>query len=104
MPEYALILLGLFLVTFIIHRWSGVVIWRSFWHAFIVYGIVFVVAFCWDQFAIWRGHWSFGKQYLIGIYVGYMPIEEFGFIFIPSYFGLVLYKTVEKLLDKKHTS
>lgn len=58
-----------------------------------------VIGIAWDQFAISRGHWSFGEQFLLGPKIEFMPIEEFGFIFIVPYFLLVLYKLVEKKVD-----
>ncbi len=101
MPEYALILLGILLVSVFIHIRFRVVLWKSYWQMFIVYSIMTVVLVVWDQYAIWRGLWSYGRRYLLGIYVGYMPVEDIGFLYITSYFGLVIYKLVERFSDKK---
>ena len=102
MPEYALILLGLLVLTIFLHKYFRLVLWRNLWHMVIVYGIMVVILVVWDEYAIWRGLWSYGKQYLLGIYVGHIPIEDIGFLFVPSYLGLVVYKIIERIFDKKH--
>lgn len=97
MPEYFLILLALFLAGFILHRLFAVKLFRTTKHMIFTYSVSLVVGTIWDQFAIWRGHWSFGEQFLLDIKLGFMPIEEFFFIVVLTYFGLVIYKIFEKL-------
>lgn len=97
MPEYAIILLALLVISIFLHRYFKVKIFQSGLQIILLYVIVLVVAVVWDQFAIWRGHWSFNEKFLIGPKIGYMPIEEYGFILVVSYFGLVVYKITEKL-------
>jgi len=99
-PEYGLILVILFFIAFVVQKSQHLTIFRSPRHAFLGYGIFLCIGIAWDQFAIWRGHWSFGKQFLLGPHIGYMPIEEFGFGLVMPYFGLVLYKLVEKWVKK----
>lgn len=73
---------------------------RSRTHILLFFGIFLFVGTVWDQYAIWRGHWSFGNQYLLGPHIGYMPIEEYGFVLVVLYFGFVVYKLLDKLLKK----
>ena len=96
MPEYLLILIVVFLVSFFIHRLSKVTIFISKRHLFIFFGIIFVIGTIWDQLAIGRGHWSFGAEFLVGSYLGLMPIEEYIFMIIVVYFALVIYRITEK--------
>lgn len=96
MPEYSLILLALFLVSFYLHQHYKVKIFKSNKHLIMTYLVALLVAVAWDQFAIYRGHWSFGEQYLLGPRIGYMPIEEFGFFFTCTYFVFTVYKIMEK--------
>ncbi|MBI3386070.1 lycopene cyclase domain-containing protein [Candidatus Gottesmanbacteria bacterium] len=100
MPEYAIILLSLFIIAFILQRLFRLQPYRSTKHMILTYAIALPIAVAWDQFAIWRGHWAFGEQFLLGPHIGYMPIEEFGFFFIFPYFGLVVYKLIEKNSSK----
>jgi len=60
------------------------------------------IAVMWDQFAIYRGHWSFNPKFLLGPKIGYMPIEEFLFVFVVGYLGLLVYKLLENFLDNNH--
>ena len=98
MPEYALILLSLLIATVLLHVISKVRIYKSTSHLIATNLIVLMVASVWDNYAISRGHWSFNPLFLLGPKIFYMPIEEYGFIFICAYFGLVIYKILEKYL------
>ena len=104
MPEYSLILLILFVVTLTIHHLFHLTIFKSMFrttgHIILFFGTILLVGIVWDQYAIWRGHWSFGRQYLLGPHIGYMPVEEYGFGIVMPYFGLVVYKLIEKSLKK----
>lgn len=46
-----------------------------------------VLATLWENLAVLRGHWWFGYQYMLGIRIGLVPIEEVivwaDLIFIP---------------------
>ncbi len=100
MPEYVSILVLLFLLAFFLHRQYRLKIFRSGKHLIVVWIIFVVVGTVWDHYAIARGHWFFGTEYLLGPKIGLMPIEEFGFILIVPYFCFVIYKLVEKKLLK----
>lgn len=96
MPEYFLILLALLFITFVLHRLFAVKLFKSPKHLVLTYLVGVVVGSAWDQFAIWRGHWSFGPKYLLVIKLGFMPVEEFLFIIVVAYFFPVVYKVWEK--------
>jgi lycopene cyclase domain-containing protein len=96
MPEYLIILIGLFLATFFLHRYFKVKIYKSPKH-FLIFNIVNVfLATIWDQIAIARGHWTFNQEFLLGPKIGFMPIEEFLFVLVLSYFALTFFKILEK--------
>lgn len=98
MPEYALISLFLLLITFYLHRKYKVVLFKSKKHLITAYAILLLVSITWDQIAIYRGRWSFDERFLLGPHIGMMPIEEYAFMIIVPYFGLVIYKLLEKRL------
>jgi len=52
------------------------------------------IGIAWDSYAIFRGHWSFGEQFFVGIKLGLMPVEEYLFILIIPFSVLVLYKAI----------
>lgn len=100
MPEYALILLLFFFIAIGLHRYYHIRLYRSWAHMFVTNGIVFFSCTVWDQFAAWRGHWSWGEQFLLGPRIGLLPIEEYGFFVVMLYFVLIVYRLVEKKLKK----
>ncbi len=91
-----MILFFLFLVAFILHKATKVKLFVSKKHMLIFYMIFVIIGVVWDQFAIFRGHWIYKREYLTGINIGYMPLEDYLFGFTVTYFGLILYKIVER--------
>jgi lycopene beta-cyclase len=100
MPEYFFALLLIFVVTLSLHFKFKIKLYKSKAHFFITNSIFVIVAIVWDHIAITRGHWSFDEKFLLGPKIGIMPIEEFGFTLIMAYFGFVLYRLVEKKLNR----
>jgi lycopene cyclase domain-containing protein len=98
MPEYALILLLILLVSIFLHRFNKITLFGSKIYLFVFYSIALLFAITWDHFAISRGHWSFTDEFLLGPRIGLLPIEEYGFFIIVAYFVLVVYKSIEKRL------
>jgi lycopene beta-cyclase len=96
MPEYFIILLGILLITVFLHKYFKIRLYKSAIH-FLTFNVVnILLATIWDQIAIARGHWGFNPRFLLGIKIGFMPIEEFLFVLIISYFALILFKILEK--------
>lgn len=93
-----MILTALLLISVFFHFTFKVKIYQSKTHLLITNAIILIVATIWDQYAISRGHWSFGRQFLLGPKIGFMPIEEYAFTLIVPYFGLVIFKILEKRL------
>lgn len=54
----------------------------------------------WDAWAVSQGHWSFGTQHMINIFIGNQPLEEIGFFLVVPFFGIVLWKIAEKYTEK----
>ena len=98
MPEYALVLLLIFVLSLFMHRKYKLRIFESKQHMIIFYLIFLIIGIAWDHVAIYRGHWSFSEEHLLGPRLGLMPIEEYLFGIIVPYFGLVIYKLVEERL------
>ena len=52
---------------------------------------IFLIGMTWDYYAVWRGHWIFPGNGLIGTRIFGLPIEEFMFFLIGPYFALTIY-------------
>lgn len=96
MPEYFLILIFLFIIGLILHFIYKVKIYSSVKHCILTNLAGIFLITIWDNFAIFRGHWGFGDKFLLGLKIGYMPIEEYLFVIIFPYLGLVIYKIFDK--------
>ena len=52
--------------------------------------IAFVATSAWDNYAVYSGIWMFPREKTLGIYLYYVPIEEYLFFFLQTYLtGLV---------------
>lgn len=92
MPEYLIILSIILLTTiFIEHKWN-IHLYHSRKERFIVTLHIFLFGMLWDYFAVYREHWIFPGNGLIGIRIYGLPIEEFLFFLIVPFFALTLYK------------
>ncbi len=54
----------------------------------------------WDVAATAAGHWWFAEDYLLGINVGNLPIEEWGFFAVIPLCGLLTFEAVTTLWAK----
>jgi lycopene cyclase domain-containing protein len=88
-------------VTVFLHRYFRPKLFVSVKHFIVFYLTIFLIGTAWDNFAIWRGHWTYGQRLLFGPKVLNMPIEEFGFMAVTVYFGLVIYRLCEQLFRQK---
>ena len=53
----------------------------------------------WDVFATARGHWSFNQNFITGIYIYNLPIEEVLFFFVIPYSCLFTYGVLKLALN-----
>jgi lycopene cyclase domain-containing protein len=59
------------------------------------------MAFLWDLVAVWRGWWSFtNPQFLVGVYVLWLPVEEVLFFVAVTVGVVILY---EYLLSREQS-
>ncbi len=73
-------------------------LFRSTKEAFIVMFSLFAIGSAWDSFAIYRGYWSYNRQFYVGMTVGLMPLEEYLFMVVVPFLTLVVYAIVRQRL------
>ncbi len=57
---------------------------------------VAAVFVAWDAWAVWRGHWSFNPEFVMGVFIGNQPIEEIAFFFVVPFFYIVAWEAAKK--------
>lgn len=96
MPEYFLIIVAIFIFTAFLHYKYKVKIYKSTKQFLLLNLISIIGGFLWFHHAAWRGHWVYNDKFLLGIKVGYSPIEDLIGILAVTYFCLTIYKILEK--------
>jgi lycopene beta-cyclase len=62
--------------------------------------IVCVMYWIWDIVAIARGHWSFNPEYVLGINVFDLPVEEWLFFIIITFVSIFTYEAVRFVIGR----
>jgi len=57
-------------------------LFHSIREALIVFGSLLVIGSIWDSFAIFRGYWIYDRTFLVGVTIGFMPLEEYLFMLV----------------------
>ncbi|MEK6967516.1 MAG: lycopene cyclase domain-containing protein [Nanoarchaeota archaeon] len=90
--EYFIFELIFLLFLVCIHFVAKVKLFRSKTEMLLFWGSAFFIGILWDQLAIWRGHWRYADSKMLGINIGFMPLEDFIFIFVVDYAILLAYR------------
>jgi lycopene cyclase domain-containing protein len=72
--------------------------WHSLFPAILLTGIVFIA---WDMYFTHLKIWGFNPVYLIGIYIGNLPVEEVLFFFCIPYSCVFTYACLNVTIKKK---
>ncbi|TSC69940.1 MAG: lycopene cyclase [Parcubacteria group bacterium Gr01-1014_46] len=94
--EYLLILLFFLLVALFLEWKYRIHLYNSKKERLIITFILFFIGIVWDNFAVWRGHWSFPGNGLLGINVGFIPVEEYLFFLIMPFWAITMYKILTR--------
>lgn len=89
-PDYFFVLFGIIVTSLLIDKCWRLKIFqsRNLFYGFI---IPFVSIVIWENYAEWRGHWIMNPDYLIGIYLNYVPLENFVYGLSLVSFSVVLW-------------
>jgi len=94
--EYLIILSILTLIASLLQKIFKIKLFNSLKQSLTFYTTIFTIGIIWDSFAIYRGHWIYPGQGTMGIFIGLMPLEDYLFIAVVSYFSLVVYRLTLK--------
>lgn len=66
--------------------------WKAVFPALVVVGIIFLI---WDEYFATKGIWGFNSDYLAGIYIGHLPLEECLFFLVVPYSCVFIHEVVK---------
>lgn len=72
--------------------------WKAFFPAVFLTGLVFIL---WDMYFTYLGVWGFNEQYLTGIRLGNLPLEEVLFFFCIPYACVFTFHCLNLFMSKK---
>jgi lycopene cyclase domain-containing protein len=96
MKEYTYLLINFLTISFPLlysfdRRVSYYKSWKALFPALLIGGAVFLL---WDHFFTIYGVWSFNPEYIIGIYIFSLPLEEVLFFLTIPYSCIFIYECV----------
>jgi lycopene cyclase domain-containing protein len=99
--EYLIILSLVFLLSFSFHRISKLDLFDNFWQGFAMFLSVLIIGGLWDNYAVLKGHWFYPGEGILGIFVLYLPLEDYIFILVVTYAIIVGYSFYRKHIKIK---
>ena len=57
---------------------------------------VFLFFVAWDIFAVWRGHWAFGLDKMLGPVIINQPLDELAFFVVVPLFHIIVWEAIKK--------
>ena len=94
--DYYFILMFLLIISIFLHWKYKIKVYPTVRKRILIPCIYFGIGVIWDSYAVYKGNWIFGG--LLGITIGFLPLEEYLFFLIFPYFMLVSYKVLIKEL------
>ena len=99
--EYFFLLAICFIVPFILSFSRNLDFYKYPLRLVLSIGLPFVMFVAWDMIVTARGHWNFNSEYVIGIKVYNLPLEEVFFFIIIPFCGNFTWESVKYLMRKK---
>jgi len=93
--EYLIVLAVSFIAPFILSFSKKMDFYKYSLRLILSLGIPFVLFVVWDFIVTSRGHWSFNPNYIIGLRVFNLPIEEILFFLIIPFCGIFTWESVK---------
>lgn len=113
-PKYTYLLLDAFTLFFplVLSFDKRVAFFRHWWRLFPAIAITGTVFIIWDHFftvadttfeaagQTWTGIWNFNPEYLTGVYLFHLPIEEWLFFLVVPYACVFIYEVIRAYVKK----
>lgn len=99
---YILINLGAVSIPFLAGFDKRLQFYKQWRYLFPAIGLTMAVFIPWDMIKTYLGVWGFNPRYLIGIYIGNLPIEEWLFFITIPYACLFTYHSLNYLIKKDY--
>ncbi len=95
--SYALVLAACVLGTLPLEFALSARVYRRWQRALLAVVPVALLFVIWDYLAVGAGWWFFDSRYLIGLFVGKLPIEELLFFLVIPVCGILTFEAVRRL-------
>jgi lycopene cyclase domain-containing protein len=79
------------------HRLKYATKWKALFPGLLITAAFFLI---WDEIFTQRGVWGFNPDYLVGWYIGHMPIEEWMFFIMVPFASVFIYECVLYFLKR----
>ncbi len=99
--EYLIVLAVSFIAPLILSFSKKMDFYRYPLRLILAIGIPFVLFIIWDIIVTARGHWSFNPNYITGLRIYNLPIEEVLFFLIIPFCGLFTWESVKYFTRQK---
>lgn len=86
-----------FLFSFEQKRMYFIQYWEAFFSAILLVGLFFIA---WDVYFTYTNVWGFNDQYLVGVRIFGMPLEEYMFFLLIPYASVFIHYSLEYFLPK----
>lgn len=86
------------LITLPLEFVLGARVWRRPRRTLTAMAAMFVIFVAWDLVGIVREHWWYSEEFITGLHVGIIPIEELVFFLVVPLCGLLTYEAVGNCL------
>lgn len=96
--QYLLLMAGCLLITLPLEIVLGARVYRRPKRLLVAMLPMLVVFVAWDVLGIVRNHWWYNEQFISGIHLGPMPLEELVFFLVIPICGLLTYQGVGRVL------
>jgi lycopene cyclase domain-containing protein len=98
--EYLLLLGLVIFIPFVKSFSKEIGFYRNPRRLFFSVGFPFIIFIVWDVYAVSRGHWTFNNDYIIGLKILGLPIEEVLFFTVIPFCALFTWESVKYFMRK----